>query len=161
MTPALVWNDAMLLKQPRMDATHREFVDLLAALDAALDHEPDELAPRFTQLLDHTVEHFAQEERWMAAIGFAPENFHAFQHKHVLDVLREVKGVIGSTGDAQILRRLISELAAWFPAHAQMMDAALAETMQACGYDTETGALARPLPSASEPITGCGSSSCS
>lgn len=151
----------MLLQQPRMDATHREFVDLLAAVEDALEHEPDELAPRFQRFLDHTVEHFGQEERWMQAIGFAPENCHAFQHKHVLDVLHEVKGVIGSTGDAQILRRLITELAAWFPAHAQMMDSALAETMQACGYDTETGTVARPPTGDADPITGCGSSSCS
>ena len=71
----------------------------------------------------------------MAAIGFEPENCHAFQHKHVLDVLQEGKGVLGTTGDAQILRRLVSELAAWFIAHAQMMDSALAETMQARGFD--------------------------
>lgn len=162
MSPALTWNDTMLLKQPRMDAIHHEFVDLLAAVEDALEHEPDALAPRFTRLLDHTVEHFAQEERWMAAIGFAAENCHTFQHKHVLDVLREVKGVIGTTGDAQILRRLIAELANWFPAHAQMMDAALVETMDNCGYDVETGTVARPLDHAStEPITGCGSSSCS
>jgi hemerythrin-like metal-binding protein len=157
---ALAWNDAFLLQQPRMDATHREFVDLLGALEQALEHDPESLAARFAALLDHTVEHFAQEDRWMAAIGFAPENCHATQHKHVLDVLREVQGVIGVTGDAQILRRLIGELAAWFPAHAQMMDAALAETMQAVGYDPETGTLARALPGA-EPITGCGSTSCS
>jgi len=160
MSPTLLWSDAWLLQQPRMDATHREFVDLLAAVEMALDHEPDELALRYTQLRDHTVEHFAQEERWMAAIGFEPDNCHAYQHRHVLDVLREVNGVIGSTGDAQIVRRLITELAAWFPAHAQMMDAALAETMQACGYDADTGTLARPLRTSAEPGSGCGSSGC-
>lgn len=134
--PTLTWTDALALNHPQMDSTHVEFVDRLAGLEAALDGSPDELPGTFNALLDHTVEHFAQEERWMAAIGFAPENCHTVQHKHVLDVLREVRGVIGSTGDAQILRRLVSELAAWFTAHAQMMDAALAETMRNCGFDT-------------------------
>lgn len=157
----LAWTDSLALNQPRMDTTHREFVELLAAVEHALDDDPDALAGHYQALLDHTVDHFEQEERWMTSIGFAPENCHATQHQHVLDVLREVKGVIGSTGDAQILRRLVSELANWFPAHAQMMDAALAETMAACGYDPETGAIARPTGAQDKPITGCGGSSCS
>jgi hemerythrin len=157
----LAWTDSLALNQPRMDTTHREFVELLATVERALDDHPDGLAADYQALVEHTVEHFAQEERWMASIGFAPENCHATQHKHVLDVLREVKGVIGSTGDAQILRRLVAELANWFTAHAQMMDAALAETMAACGYDPETGTVARPPAPQAEPITGCGGSSCS
>lgn len=143
--PALVWSDAMSHAQPDMDTTHREFVDRLTAVEHALDHDPDQVAPSFGALLDHTKAHFSQEERWMGAIGLVPENGHADQHRHVLDVLHEVRGVIGQTGDAQILRRLISELASWFVAHAQMMDAVLAETMLACGFDTETGTAARPL----------------
>jgi hemerythrin len=157
----LEWTESLALAQPQMDATHQEFVVLLGAVEHALEHEPDEVPQHFGALLDHTVEHFGQEERWMGAIGFAPENCHAFQHKHVLDVLREVKGVVGQTGDAQILRRLVTELAAWFPAHAQMMDAALAETMAACGYDAVTGTMTRPPAAETPPITGCGGASCS
>jgi hemerythrin-like metal-binding protein len=88
----LAWTDSLALNQPRMDTTHREFVELLATVERALDDHPDGLAADYQALVEHTVEHFAQEERWMASIGFAPENCHATQHKHVLDVLREVKG---------------------------------------------------------------------
>jgi hemerythrin-like metal-binding protein len=133
--PTLIWSDSHSLDHARMDSSHIEFVERLAGLEAALDAAPDQLPPAFDALLAHTVAHFEQEERWMAAIGFASENGHAVQHQHVLDVLHEVKVVIGITGDVQILRRLVSELAAWFTAHAQMMDSVLAQAMNACGFD--------------------------
>jgi hemerythrin len=157
----LTWSEALAVNQADMDDTHREFVELLAEVEHALDEDHESVGDRFQRFLAHTEEHFAQEERWMARIGFAPENCHAFQHRHVLDVLREVRTVIGTTGDAQILRRLVAELAQWFPAHAQMMDQALAETMSAVGLDPSTGTMANPPSPQQEAITGCGSSSCS
>lgn len=157
----LTWSDSLALNQSEMDQTHREFVELLSAVERALDEDHEAVGERFQAFLDHTEQHFSQEEQWMSRIGFAPENCHAFQHRHVLDVLREVRTVIGTTGDAQILRRLVTELAQWFPAHAQMMDQALAETMSAVGLDVSTGEMARPPSPAADPITGCGSSSCS
>ena len=157
----LTWNDNLALNHRQMDQTHREFVELLGDVERALDDDHESVGARFDQFLGHTEKHFAQEEEWMKRIGFAPENCHSFQHKHVLDVLREVKTVVGTTGDAQILRRLVAELANWFPAHAQMMDQALAETMIAAGYDSDTGKLLRPPAAEAAPITGCGSVSCS
>ena len=155
----LTWTDGLALGQPRMDATHVEFVDLLADLELALERD-DGLAALAT-LTEHTVEHFAQEERWMAALGFAPQNCHAFQHQGVLKVLQEVQRLQAESPDRAMLQRLATELAQWFPVHAQTMDSALALTMAERGYDPETGALARPPAPEAEPITGCGSASCS
>jgi hemerythrin-like metal-binding protein len=159
--PTLNWSESLALNHGQMDRTHKEFVTLLAAVEQALDDDHEGVGKHFGDLLAHTEAHFAQEEQWMQRVGFAPENCHAFQHGHVLDVLREVKGVVGTTGDAQILRRLVAELANWFPAHAQMMDQVLAETMNAIGFDAHTGAVLRPPAAGQAPITGCGSADCS
>jgi hemerythrin-like metal-binding protein len=156
----LTWNDDLTLGQARMDATHIEFVDLLNAVAAAVA-EPARAAAALAALVDHTDAHFAQEERWMAALGFAPQNCHAFQHEAVMNVLREVQHRHAAEGDRALVERLVAELAAWFPQHAQMMDAALAQTMAERGYDPETGALACPPAPEAELITGCGSGSCS
>lgn len=144
----LTWSDDLVLDQGRMDSTHREFVERLASVERALDEDHESVAEHFDAFLAHTVEHFGQEERWMAQLGFSSENCHVFQHRHVLDVLREVRGVIGTTGDAQILRRLVTELADWFPAHARMMDLALAETMATVGMpdDSQTAPQATAHP---------------
>ena len=160
---SLNWSDHFELQQPRMDRTHREFVALLAALEEVVERDlgQAEALARFQALLDHTVEHFAQEERWMAAVGFAPENCHSLNHAQVLKALRQVPAMLQPSLDRDLIRVLVSELGGWFPAHAQMMDAALAEVMVERGLNPETGECARPRPVEAEAITGCGGSSCS
>jgi hemerythrin-like metal-binding protein len=158
--PTLTWKDSFELAQPRMDDTHREFVDALAALEASIGATAAASAPALDALAAHTEAHFAQEERWMAALGFEAENCHALQHASVLQLLREVQRRQAESHDAEMLTRLVEALADWFPAHALMMDAALAETMAQAGYDPETGRMARARPAEAAPITGCGSASC-
>lgn len=157
---ALTWNEALALQQPRMDHTHREFVELLAGVEAALALEREELADRLAGFVAHTEAHFAQEERWMQSLGFAAENCHAFQHGHVLAVLRAVQRKLADEGDTETVGLLVDELGKWFVVHAQSMDAALAETMAERGFDPETGTLQNPPAPGAAPITGCGSASC-
>jgi hemerythrin len=157
---ALTWSDALALQQPRMDSTHHEFVELLAAVEQALDGSIPAVDDALARFVDHTERHFADEECWMASLGFSAQNCHAFQHAHVLQVLREVNGLWRSEGDLNLVRQLVGELAKWFPAHAQSMDAALAQTMAEQGFDPDTGMLARPPAADAAPITGCGSASC-
>ena len=156
--PTLVWSDALKLDNPRMDATHVEFVDLLTRLENAPD---DEQLPRYRQLVQHTVEHFGQEDRWMQLTGFAPENCHQSQHRQGLQGLQGIERQL-LEGQAVDLRRLVGELGAWFEHHAQTMDAALAFHCAQVGFDTATeqihGEAAAALPA--QAITGCGSHSC-
>ncbi len=168
---ALTWTDTLTLQHPKMDATHEEFVSLLAATDAALAGPEPVLLARFEALVDHTVEHFAQEERWMTASGFAPENCHAMQHQSVLGVMVGCARRAGSEGgdgepvDFEPLRMAVGELAAWFPQHAETMDAALAQHLDAVGFDVTTGqcrelALQGDGDAPTAAITGCGSGHC-
>lgn len=153
----LTWTADLCLDQPRMDATHREFVDLLSALEQALARTDADLDAALQALTAHTLEHFAQEERWMEALGFAAENCHALQHQSVLKALRDVQQQHAAGRDREPPRRLAAELALWFPAHARMMDAALAETMAEHGFDPDSGA---PPPAEAAAITGCGGTGC-
>ena len=154
----LVWSDALKLDNPRMDATHVEFVDLLTRLENAPE---DERLPRYRRLVAHTEEHFGQEDRWMRLTGFAPENCHQSQHRQVLQVLRAIERQLLDDQAAVDLRRLSGELAAWFEHHAQTMDAALAFHCAQVGFDTASETLRDPGAHApAELITGCGSGSC-
>jgi hemerythrin-like metal-binding protein len=156
--PTLTWSDALSLQQPQMDTTHQEFVDLLAAAEAALDAEPAVLLQAFQALLEHTVEHFAQEDRWMAATGFSVENCHTFQHAAVLQVMRNVVALAQVEGDFGPLKQAVAELAQWFPTHASSMDAGLAFHMSQVGFDPVTGQCREAV--AEGALTGCGSTSC-
>ncbi|HJV63627.1 MAG TPA: hemerythrin domain-containing protein [Albitalea sp.] len=151
----LVWSESLRLNQPQMDHTHEEFVELLATARRAAD--ADEL-PRalgaFKRLLEHTIGHFAQEERWMRATGFAAENCHSREHEMVLKVMHEVVRLINEESRWEPLRVFVGELALWFPQHAETMDAALAQHMAEFGFDPATGLTTKPLPE--DPILHCG-----
>jgi len=158
---AITWTETLALQQPRMDTTHREFVDLLNTLEQALEGPLDALKAALDRFTEHTVAHFAQEDAWMAQLGFATENCHGFQHQSVLQVVQEVQRRLhADAADVSLVRELVPGLAQWFPIHAQSMDAALAMTMQEHGFDPETGSFARALDAGAAPITGCGGSSC-
>lgn len=156
---ALTWTEDLRLNQPQMDQTHEEFVELLAVARGALDGGDSARAlANFERLLEHTVEHFAQEDRWMLATGFAPENCHTRQHATVLTLMREVVRLARDEARWEPLGVLVKELALWFPQHAQMMDAGLAQHMGEVGFDPATGNTSGTLPT--EAITRCGSTGC-
>jgi hemerythrin-like metal-binding protein len=152
--PSLVWSDALSLSMPVMDTTHQEFVELLAAVEAADDAT---LLARWQELIDHTDDHFGREDRWMQATGFGPANCHSTQHAVVLKVLRE-GAAQGAAGDLAPIRQMAHELTIWFPHHAQNMDHGLALHLKSVGYDPETGELRHPDSLPAEPISGCGGS---
>jgi hemerythrin len=160
---ALTWSEALALQQPRMDDTHREFVDCLNALQAARPGGGLEAAQAAVDaLLAHTEAHFAQEDDWMARLGFEPDSCHPLQHRQVLEVVREVQRRLGAEGEAALdyVDNLVPALAEWFPMHARSMDAALAQVMAERGFDPDTGVLVRPPEAGAVPISGCGSGSC-
>jgi hemerythrin-like metal-binding protein len=155
--PLLEWSDALALDLPTMDDTHREFVELLGAVEAADDVA---LVPAWQALVAHTDAHFAQEDRWMRETRFATGNCHSVQHAVVLRVMREGLERAGA-GDLAMLRMMAAELAQWFPQHAQGMDAALALHLRRVGHDPRTGTIERPQALPAQEISGCGSAACS
>lgn len=148
----LEWSNALQLDVPAMDETHQEFVHLLAVVESAAD---DQLALQWQALIAHTEAHFAQEDHWMEATGFATGNCHATQHQVVLDIMREGAQRCAQ-GDISMVRGMTPELAAWFSGHAQTMDAALAQHMHALGFNPETGQMTHEQALPTTLISGCG-----
>ena len=154
VAPELAWSDALSLSMPVMDQTHVEFVDLLATVQQA---EDTELVSHWQALVEHTDAHFAQEDRWMLATGFAPGSCHLTQHAVVLKVLKE--GLeLGQQGQLQPIRQMAHELTIWFPHHAQTMDSGLALHLKSVGYDPLTGEVSQPDALPAQAISGCGGS---
>lgn len=147
----LRWSDTFTLGMPVMDATHQEFVQLLAQVVAASDTD---LLPVWQTLVAHTYEHFAREDRWMTDTGFAATNCHTTQHQAVLKVLRE-GSKRGLTGNLAVVRQMAEELGVWFPQHAAAMDAALATHLHSVGYEHRSGQVLRPEALPEEAIEGC------
>ena len=154
---ALTWSEGLELGLSFMDDTHREFVDLLARCEAAGDAA---LPSLWDELVAHTADHFGREDEWMLATGFASGNCHSTQHNVVLQVLRE-GAARAQQGDLEPIRQMTVELAAWFPQHAQTMDAALALHLRGVGYDAHSGQVLEPQRLPAQAISGCSSASCS
>jgi len=152
----LNWSADLHTGDSRMDATHEEFVNMLNQI---LETPQDQQLPLYQDFLKHTVEHFAQEDRWMLATGFSADNCHAGQHATILETMRAVQ-VHYEGGDTEIITRLAEALAEWFPGHANSMDAGLAQHLQSVQFNSETETMADPSVIQSVTMSGCGSVSC-
>lgn len=151
------WNDSHNTGDARMDETHREFTDMINQILATPE---DAQLPVYKAFLDHTVEHFAQEERWMLATGFSADNCHAEHHATILETMRVVEAHYLDS-DPTIITRMAEALAEWFPGHAASMDAGLAAHLKSVGFDSVSETLADPSAIQNVTMSGCGSVSCS
>ncbi len=153
----LHWSADLHTGDDRMDDTHQEFT---AMLNTLLATPPRDQLPLYREFLAHTVDHFAQEERWMLATGFSADNCHASHHATILDTMRAVETHY-LDGDNEIIQRLAEALVEWFPQHAATMDAGLALHLKDVGFDSRTETLADPECVRPATMSGCGSVSCS
>jgi len=133
--PLLEWSDSLALGQNAMDATHREFVDLLNRLGEATDAD---LLERLDAFAVHTEAHFRQEEAWMEQTQFPPLACHRGEHENILELVREVRRRVAG-GELHFGRTLAAALAEWFPLHAGSMDTMLAQFIAATGFEPNTG----------------------
>jgi hemerythrin len=151
------WTAALRTGDARIDATHQEFVGMINQILAT----PEDLQlPVYKAFLDHTVQHFAQEERWMLATGFSADNCHAEHHATILETMRAVEAHYLDS-DPSIITRMAEALAEWFPGHTASMDAGLAAHLLSVGFDSATETLADPSVIQNVTMSGCGSVSCS
>jgi hemerythrin-like metal-binding protein len=125
----LQWSDSLALGLPGLDDSHREFVDLLGAVLSAPNGE---LLARWSDLLEHTRAHFAEEEQWMKLSGDVGAYRHVLQHRFILHVMCEAQRA-GLAGNFGALRLTAHELGAWFPRHVQGLDAELARSLLQIG----------------------------
>lgn len=119
------WHDGLLLGHDPMDRVHEEFVELIDALATAAG---EAVAPALSTLLDHTRDHFETENAWMRATDFPARECHIAEHDAVLRSIDGVRARV-ACGYLAAAAPLARELAAWFPAHCDYLDAALAHWM--------------------------------
>jgi hemerythrin len=127
----IVWDDEMLLGNATLDATHHEFAELLNRLAAASEVE---LLPLLDECIEHTGEHFALEESWMARLNFPAAGCHISEHKQVWGVMHQVRARVAA-GEMDFAPVLAKELGAWLRIHATTMDYALTYFIESTGAD--------------------------
>lgn len=116
------WTDDLALGEARMDETHREFADSLAALAASTDETMLAVLDTF---IEHSVVHFNDENDRMADTAFPPAHCHLGEHEGVIGICREVRDRVAA-GEYELGRVLARELDPWFRNHLATMDRMLA-----------------------------------
>ncbi|WP_173061175.1 bacteriohemerythrin [Sulfurimicrobium lacus] len=118
------WKDEThLLHLPEMDATHREFVDLLLRAQRAPDGE---LAQCLDSLLDHTRAHFKHESGMMSACGLSSRAEHEAEHQRILGELGRMRARAEGSRTAFVRAYLVEAVPDWFRTHLATMDSDLA-----------------------------------
>lgn len=116
------WQAELLVGHAPMDHEHELFAQLIDALQQASD---DDLTPALEALAAHAAQHFEDEDTTMAKTDFPARACHIDEHAAVLRSMDAVRRRLAQ-GDVAVVRRLCTELQAWFPAHVQRLDSALA-----------------------------------
>lgn len=105
------------LEIPDMDYGHRLIIECMNDLHAGsvANASPIELGNRFDRLVRATVEHFSDEERLMAEIGFPDAARHRLMHQQILERLYRFQLEFRRTG--VLPERLFNFLGMWLQAH--------------------------------------------
>ena len=119
---SIVWSDAFKVGYGPMDDIHHELVSLLGTMQQAPDRD---LAVLLLTLQKHLQSHFDFENDLMVSSKFPPSDCHVEEHSAVLRSVTEVIDCVAE-GNFSVVRRLVSALVDWFPAHADYLDSALA-----------------------------------
>lgn len=131
-SPLLIeWQDSTLsVGIPRMDETHKEFIDMVNHLGCASDTDFPTL---FDELIEHTHIHFQNEDIAMENSEFAPIFIHRNEHFRILDELKKLAHHV-SKGEFDAAKSFVCQyLPEWFPMHAATMDRALAHHLKTTG----------------------------
>jgi len=78
----------------KIDEQHQELFDLLNDLQDALGRgwNQDKIREIFDLLEEHTLTHFAEEEKLMALFNYPEQDSHVLQHRDLIEELEYLKG---------------------------------------------------------------------
>jgi hemerythrin-like metal-binding protein len=128
------WTPALEVGFAKIDEDHRELIDALNGLHAAMDQGQDkvELAKVLKFLRDYTVSHFQMEEALMIKYGYpgAPAHFTA----HAELVLKVCDFIVDfRAGRVALTEALLEFLETWLVGHIQAQDHELGIYLRARG----------------------------
>lgn len=127
------WSEALVTGDVAFDDTHREFVELIEALDRA---DESEMAAAVDAAITHTQAHFRRETTLMQMHDFPPIHCHDTEHAQVLEVMLAVRDKVAN-GEHAYGRVLASALMEWLHVHVPTMDTVLALWLRERGVDAD------------------------
>ncbi len=122
--PALVvWTDVLSVNDPEIDQQHRQLIDIINSLHAAMvaGKAKQVIGDLTDRWMEYTVRHFQYEEKRMAACGYPDLENHRRQHAKMAQRVRDIKEKANSgQGLVELEARKI--LKAWLTEHIKGSD---------------------------------------
>lgn len=126
------WDPALAVGHKDIDGQHRELFRRLGALVAAMEAGGEvEIPLLFDFLEDYVTQHFAAEEKAMAATAYPGANVHAAAHARFMREFGELRALYdanGATSGVSVKTRTWIE--DWLRAHIQRVDHAFARHLR-------------------------------
>ncbi len=121
----LVWTQALSTGIEEIDEQHRELFRRVDRLLRAAG-EGGEVGPLLAFLREYVVQHFAAEERYMAAQAYPGQASHQAEHRRFADDLAALDADFSGPGaGAEVSARLHRQVADWLRTHILVTDVAL------------------------------------
>jgi len=128
----LVWNEALSVGVPEIDADHRRIIDLVNKLHEGLTGlDPGAVvSDSLAALVDYTEYHFSREERAMEHCTYPARQEHMVSHRRFEEDLRCFQDDYNRAfpegeGAKEVGERLLAYLKAWLVGHIIHADGAL------------------------------------
>jgi hemerythrin len=119
---SFVWNEAMSVGMPALDADHRCLIRIINLLEDAEGRDVERVIPLVMETLDlYCRYHFAREERIMRACGFPELAFHCREHDEMRQAIAARSAGGARPADAP---ELLEYLKAWLLHHILIQDMA-------------------------------------
>ena len=114
----LVWTQDWSVGDAELDGDHQRMVEIINRVSAFEKYDVD-IARLLDELRDYARQHFAQEEKLMAATGFAGLAAHREEHQEFVNWLAAVQMTFSHSQESRsmILGHVNEYLQAWFRNH--------------------------------------------
>lgn len=117
------WDAAFKVGDPRMDAHHRVFFQMVAGLWKACEREDAlTVAHRVSFLVAYTQMHFAAEEQLMAACGFPGLDEHRRCHQEFSIRADALARALVEAPESVTMESVLTMMQNWFTNHIVVMD---------------------------------------
>lgn len=122
----ITWKDEYSVGVAAVDLEHRELIELINDLDAAMQRQATHatVVQALGEIFARISAHFALEEKIMRDAGYADFGPHKADHESLLDQLADIIHAV-EIGDKLDDRDLSSRLNRWFTGHFGSHDAKL------------------------------------
>ena len=117
------------LGHAEMDAVHEELVQLLER--AAECRDAGSLGRQLDRIIEHTRDHFANEEEWMSQIAFPMITEHRAEHRQLLGEMEMMRRRLRPLTLPLVLSYVRERLPEWLSLHLMRMDSLLAANLNA------------------------------